>query len=91
LPRICASGRVCGRSAGSNAAASSAARKAARWSTRSPACRTASGHAPQLLAALCNTALTIRRRLGLRPVEGFEHFAENRTQLLNILTQRKTE
>lgn len=58
---------------------------------REDACRTASGHAPQLLAALRNTALTILRRLGLRPVEGFEHFAENRTQLLNILTQRRTE
>jgi hypothetical protein len=58
---------------------------------REDACRTASGHAPQPLAALRNTALTILRRLGLRPVEGFEHFAENRTQLLNILTQRRTE
>ena len=34
------------------------------------------GNAPQALAACRNTALTLLRRMGLRIVEGFEHFAD---------------
>jgi len=34
--------------------------------------RTNAGHAPQVLAALRNTVLTLLRHLGFRPVEGFE-------------------
>jgi len=40
--------------------------------------RTRAGGAPQVLAALRNTALTLIRRLGYKAVEGFEHFAEHR-------------
>jgi predicted transposase YbfD/YdcC len=40
--------------------------------------RAHAGHAPQVLAAFRNTALTLIRRLGYKVVEGFEHFAEHR-------------
>jgi predicted transposase YbfD/YdcC len=53
--------------------------------------RTNAGHAPQVLAALRNTALTILRRLGFRPVEGIEHFAEHRQQAVDLLLGRRTE
>jgi predicted transposase YbfD/YdcC len=53
--------------------------------------RTNAGHAPQVLAALRNTALTILRRLGFRPVEGFEHFAEHRSEAINAILRRRTE
>ena len=49
------------------------------------------GHAPQALAALRNTALTMLRRLGFRPVEGFEHFAEHRQQAIEAVYGRRTE
>ena len=44
---------------------------------REDGARTRSQNAPQTLAALRNTALTVIRRLGFKPVEGFEHFAES--------------
>lgn len=53
--------------------------------------RTNAGHAPQALAALRNTALTIIRRLGFKPVEGIEHFAEHRYQAIEALLRRRTE
>jgi len=53
--------------------------------------RTNAGHAPQVLAALRNTALTVIRRLGFKPVEGFEHFAEHRQGAIDAVTQPRTE
>jgi hypothetical protein len=53
--------------------------------------RTNAGHAPQVLAALRNTVLTIIRRLGFKPVEGFEHFAEHRQDAINAVTHPRTE
>ena len=53
--------------------------------------RTRSENAPQTLAALRNTALPVIRRLGFKPVEGFEHFAENRQAALLALTAGRTE
>ena len=45
---------------------------------REDQCRTRTRAAPQALAALRNTVLTIIRRSGRKTVEGFEHFAEHR-------------
>jgi predicted transposase YbfD/YdcC len=53
--------------------------------------RTNAGHAPQVLAALRNTALTVIRRLGFKPVEGFEHFAEHRKAAIDAVTRPRTE
>ena len=53
--------------------------------------RTNAGHAPQALAALRNTALTMLRRLGFKPVEGIEHFAEHRQQAIDVIYGRRTE
>ena len=53
--------------------------------------RTNAGNAPQVLAALRNTALTVVRRLGFKPVEGFEHFAEHRQHAINALIGQRTE
>ncbi len=53
--------------------------------------RTNAGNAPQVLAALRNTALTVVRRLGFKPVEGFEHFAEHRQHAINTLIGERTE
>lgn len=53
--------------------------------------RTNAGHAPQALAALRNTALTMLRRLGFKPVEGIEHFAEHRQDAINAIFGRRTE
>ena len=53
--------------------------------------RANAGHAPQVLAALRNTALTVVQRLGFKPVEGFEHFAENRSLAIEVLLKRRTE
>jgi predicted transposase YbfD/YdcC len=53
--------------------------------------RTNAGHAPQVLAALRNTALTLLRRSGFKPTEGFEHFAEHRQAAINAVTARRTE
>jgi hypothetical protein len=54
-------------------------------------CRTRSSAAPQTLAALRNTALTIIRRSGRKPVEGFDHFAEQRQEALDAAVGRRTE
>lgn len=53
--------------------------------------RTNAGHAPEALAALRNTALTMLRRLGLEPVEGLEHFAEHRREAIDAIYGRRTE
>ena len=53
--------------------------------------RTSAGNAPQVLAALRNTALTVVRRLGFKPVEGFEHFAEHRQGAIDALMIGRTE
>ncbi|MBA3280499.1 MAG: ISAs1 family transposase [Geodermatophilaceae bacterium] len=53
--------------------------------------RTNAGNAPQVLAALRNTALTVVRRLGFKPVEGFEHFAEHRQGAIDALMKERTE
>lgn len=53
--------------------------------------RTAAPKAAQALAAFRNTVLTLVRRLGFRPVEGFEHFAEHRDQALRLILTGRTE
>jgi len=53
--------------------------------------RTNAGNAPQVLAALRNTALTVVRRLGFKPVESFEHFAEHRQAAINVLMKERTK
>jgi hypothetical protein len=58
---------------------------------REDACKTRTDNAPQALAALRNTALTIIRRLGFRPVEGFEHFAEHRNSAICAVKSGRTE
>lgn len=50
---------------------------------REDQCRTRTRAAPQVLAALRNTVLTIIRRSGRKPVEGFEYFAEHRQDALD--------
>ncbi len=52
---------------------------------REDACRVRSGSAPQALAALRNLVLTLTRRLGYKPVEGREHFAEHRAQAIRLI------
>lgn len=47
-------------------------------SCREDQARCHAGHAPEVLAAIRNTALTLIRRLGYKVVDGFEHFAEHR-------------
>ena len=58
---------------------------------REDQCRTRTRAAPQALAALRNTVLTIIRRSGRKPVEGFEHFAEHRQDALDAAFRRGTE
>jgi len=58
---------------------------------REDQCRTRARAAPQVLAALRNTVLTIIRRSGRKPVEGFEHFAEHRQDALDAATGQRTE
>lgn len=58
---------------------------------REDQCRTHARAAPQVLAAIRNTALTIIRRSGRKPVEGFEHFAEHRQQALDAAIGQRTE
>jgi len=53
--------------------------------------RTNAGHAPQVLAALRNATLTLLRRLGFKPVEGFEHFAEHRQAAIDTISGKRTE
>ena len=58
---------------------------------REDACRTRNGAAPQVLAAIRNTVLTCLRRLGFKPVDGFEHFAEHRYDAFNLILNGRTE
>lgn len=60
-------------------------------SFREDQCRTRARAAPQVLAAIRNTALTIIRRSGRKPAEGFEHFAEHRQQALDAAIGQRTE
>jgi hypothetical protein len=60
-------------------------------SCREDQVRTHVGNAPQVLAACRNTALTLLRRLGLKIVEGIEHFAEHRAEAIATVLQRRTE
>ncbi len=60
-------------------------------SCREDQSRTNAGHAPQVLAAVRNTALTLLRRLGFKPVEGFEHFAEYRQAAIDAVFGKRTE
>ena len=53
--------------------------------------RTNAGHAPQVLAALRNATLTLLRRLGFKPVEGFQHFAEHRQAAIDTVSGKRTE
>lgn len=53
--------------------------------------RTNTGHAPQVLAALRNATLTLLRRLGIKPAEGFEHFAEHRQAAIDTVCGKRTE
>ena len=53
--------------------------------------RANAGHAPQVLAAFRNTALTLIRRLGYKVAEGFEHFAEHRLAAVEAVRCRRTE
>jgi len=57
---------------------------------REDECRVRSRDAPQGLAALRNTCLTILRRLGFRPVEGLEHFGRNPERALSFLLPQST-
>jgi len=58
---------------------------------REDQCRTRARAAPQVLAAMRNTVLTIIRRSGRKPVEGFEHFAEHRNAALDAVAGQRTE
>ena len=60
-------------------------------SCREDQARTHAGHAPEVLAACRNTALTIIRRLGYKVVEGFEHFAEDRLAAVEAVQGWRTE
>jgi hypothetical protein len=55
------------------------------------ACRVRTGAAPQVLAACRNAVLTLVRRLGLRVVEGIEHFQEHRRQALDLVRLGRIE
>ena len=41
--------------------------------------------------ALRNATLTLLWRLGFKPVEGFEHFAEHRQAAINTVSGKRTE
>lgn len=60
-------------------------------SCREDQARTHAGHAPEVLAACRNTALTLLRRLGYKIVEGFEHFAEHRPAAVEAVRGQRTE
>jgi predicted transposase YbfD/YdcC len=53
--------------------------------------RASAGNAPQALAAFRNTAITILRRMGMKIVEGFEHFTEHRMEAIAAVINRRTE
>jgi predicted transposase YbfD/YdcC len=57
-------------------------------SYREDQARSNAGHAPEVLAAFRNTALTLIRRLGYKVVEGFEHFAEHRLAAVEAVRGR---
>ena len=38
-----------------------------------------------------NAKLTLLRRLGFKPVEGIEHFAEHRQAAINAVSGKRTE
>src|SRR5208283_1236922 len=48
-------------------------------------------NAPQVLAALRNTVLTVVRRLGFKPAEGYEYFAGRRQAAIDAVRARRTE
>ena len=54
-------------------------------SCREDQARTRAGHAPEVLAACRNTALTLIRRIGYKGVEGFEHFAQHRLAAIDAV------
>jgi hypothetical protein len=60
-------------------------------SCREDQARANAGNAPQVLAAFRNTAITLLRRMGMKIVEGFEHFAEHREQAIAAIVRRRTE
>lgn len=60
-------------------------------SCREDQARAHAGHAPEVLAAFRNTALTLIRRLGYKVVEGFEHFAEHRLAAVEAVRGWRTE
>jgi predicted transposase YbfD/YdcC len=60
-------------------------------SCREDQARAHAGHAPQVLAAFRNAALTLIRRLGYKVIEGFEHFAEHRLAAVNAIRGARTE
>jgi hypothetical protein len=49
------------------------------------------GLAPQVIAAVRNTALALLRRLGFKPVEGFKHFAEYGQAAIDVVFGKRTE
>ena len=60
-------------------------------SCREDQARADAGHAPRVLAACRNTALTLIWRLGYKVVEGFEHFAEHRIAAIDAVRGWRTE
>jgi hypothetical protein len=59
---------------------------------REDACRVRTGSAPQALAAVRNTALTLLRRLGFtNMVEGLEHFMERRNDAVRLVRYGRIE
>lgn len=59
---------------------------------REDACRVRTGSAPQVLAAVRNTALTLLRRLGFTNiVEGLEHFMEHRAHAVRLVRYGRTK
>jgi hypothetical protein len=53
--------------------------------------RTAAPKAPQVLSGFRSTVLALIRRLGFRPAEGFEHFAEHRNQAFRLILTGRIE
>jgi predicted transposase YbfD/YdcC len=49
------------------------------------------GNTPQAMAACRNTAMTLLRRMGMKIVEGIEHFAEHRMDAIAAVLARRTE
>jgi hypothetical protein len=53
--------------------------------------RTACRLRPAGARALRNATLTLLWRLGFKPVEGFEHFAEHRQAAIDTVSGKRTE